>query len=110
VTWGEAHAAAVRYWFDKAREALASARSEEKAGRLSFALNRAYYAAFYGASAVLLQGGHRFAKHSGVRSAVHRHLIKEGLLSAEWGRFYDQLFEERQQGDYVELVASTGKR
>lgn len=101
----EASAAAVRYWLEKAREALASARSEEQAGRLSFALNRVYYAVFYAASATLLQKGHRFAKHSGVRSAVHRHLVKTGLLPAEWGRFYDRVFEERQQGDYVELVS-----
>lgn len=105
----EASAAAVRYWLDKAREALASARSEEQANRLSFALNRAYYAAFYAASALLLQRGHRFAKHSGVRSAVHRHLVKPGLLPTEWGRFYDRLFEERQQGDYVELVSFDGE-
>lgn len=44
-------------------------------------------------------------KHSGVRAAVHRDLVKTGLLSSDWGRFYDQLFQERQQGDYIEFVS-----
>lgn len=104
MTRDEATTKAVRYWLQKAREALASARDEAAAGRLTFAVNRCYYAAFYGASAVLLCLGHRFVKHSGTRAAVHRHLVKPGLLSADWGAFYNQLFQDRQEGDYTEFV------
>jgi hypothetical protein len=67
-------------------------------------VNRCYFAAFYAASAVLLDKGRRFVKHSGVRAAVHRDLVKTGLLSVELGQVYDRLFQERQLGDYVELV------
>jgi uncharacterized protein (UPF0332 family) len=49
--------------------------------------------------------GHRFSKQPGVRGAVHRHLVKTGSLSPEWGRFYDRLFQDRQQGDYIEFVS-----
>jgi uncharacterized protein (UPF0332 family) len=105
VTRDEASAEAVRYWLLKSAEALAAAEDEQRAGRLSFSVNRAYYAAFYAASAVLLKKGHRFARHSGVRAALHRHLVKPGLLPEAWGRFYDRLFEDRQQGDYVEFVS-----
>ena len=94
----------VRYWIQKAREALESARSEQKAHRLVFAVNRAYYACFYSASAVLLDRGERFSKHAGVRAAVHRSLVKPGKLEKEWGRFYDLIFNSRQRGDYQELV------
>jgi uncharacterized protein (UPF0332 family) len=92
------------YWMGKADAALASAASELVAVRLDFAVNRAYYACFYAASAVLLESGHKFVKHSGVRAAVHRHLVKAGMLEAPWGKAYDRLFEARQAADYLELV------
>lgn len=96
--------AIVHYWMEKARDALASAGSEFSAGRYSFAMNRAYYACFYAASAVLLNNKRRFSKHSGVRSAVHQYLVKTGQLQIEFGKIYDRLFENRQEGDYLELV------
>ena len=48
---------------------------------------------------------HSFKKHSGVRSAFHREIIKTGLLDIKWGKQYDQLFEDRQEGDYLELIS-----
>ena len=77
---------------------------EEQAGRFVFAVNRGYYACFYSASAVLFQEGERFSKHTGVRAAVHRSLIKTGRIDSSWGRFYDLIFNSRQRGDYQELV------
>lgn len=74
------------------------------AGRLSFSVNRIYYACFYVVSAVLLQEKLRFKKHSGVRAAFHQHPVKPGLVSGEHGKLYDELFEARQRGDYMELV------
>lgn len=100
----EQAAAATSYWLARAREALASARDEERAGRLAFAVNRCYFAVFYAASAVLLARGHRFVKHSGVRGAVHQQLVRPGLIPEAWGRFYDRLFEDRQESDYLEFV------
>lgn len=95
----------VRYWWSKAEESLASARREFEAGSELFAINRPYYAAFYGVSAALLDRRSSFKKHSGVRAAFHREFIKTGRLDAEWGRFYDRLYEDRQEGDYVALVS-----
>ncbi len=95
----------IKYWMEKAYESLQSARSEELAGRFVFAINRGYYACFYSASAVLLREGERFSKHTGVRAAVHRSLIRSGKIDPSWGRFYDLIFNSRQRGDYQELVA-----
>jgi uncharacterized protein (UPF0332 family) len=60
------------YWFQKAHESLESARSEYASGRLSFAVNRIYYACFYALSALL--------RHKGLRSALHRDLVKAGIV------------------------------
>lgn len=95
----------VRYWWSLAVESLASARRELEAGALIFAVNRLYYAVFYGVSAVLLERRLQFTKHTGVRAAFHKELIKTGVLDIEWGKFYDQLFEDRQEGDYIALIS-----
>lgn len=101
---GDARLAVMAYWMEKAYESLQSARSEQQAGRFVFAVNRGYYACFYSASAVLLGEGERFSKHTGVRAAIHRSLIKTGKIESSWGRFYDLIFNSRQRGDYQELV------
>jgi uncharacterized protein (UPF0332 family) len=98
-----ARRAVIEYWLRKADVSLESARSEYAAGRLDFSVNRIYYACFYAASAVLLGQGKKFVKHSGVRGAVHQDLVKPGLLDVKWGKIYDQIFENRQSGDYLEL-------
>lgn len=94
----------VKYWFEKARESIDAAQDEMKANRLSFAVNRIYYASFYAVSSVLLKENLEFKKHSGVRAALHRQLVKSGQISKEHGKLYDELFEARQRGDYIELV------
>ncbi|MEZ4526472.1 MAG: HEPN domain-containing protein [Desulfobacterales bacterium] len=94
----------IRYWMEKAYESLESAKSEQKAGRFSFAINRTYYACFYSASSVLMGLGKSFHKHTGVRSGIHRSLVKTGMINASQGKFYDLLFDSRQRGDYQELV------
>lgn len=96
---------AVRYWWGMAEESMAAARRELDAGSFSFAVNRLYYALFYAATAALLERRLSFTKHTGVRVALHREFIKTGLLDAEFGKLYDRLFEDRQEGDYVALVS-----
>lgn len=103
MTRDEAREQVVDYWMRKAHEALASARSESSAGRLDFTVNRAYYACFYSASAVLLRMGKKFVKHAGLRAAVHQDLVKTGKLDSRWGKVFDRIFENRQSADYVEL-------
>jgi len=78
-------AQAIRYWWAKAEESLRAARRELAAGDHGLAVNRAYYALFYGVSALLLDQGHKFRKHSGVRAAFNREIIKPGRLPKEHG-------------------------
>jgi uncharacterized protein (UPF0332 family) len=68
-------------------------------------MNRLYYASFYAVSALLMDHELSFKKHSGVRAAFHQHFVKPGLLERKWGKLYDQLFEDRQEGDYVVFVS-----
>lgn len=95
---------AVLYWWNKALESLKAARRELSAQGYTFAINRAYYALFYAVSALLLEEGRRFSKHSGVRAAFNRDIIRPGRLSRKHGELYNQLFRDRQEGDYVEFT------
>ncbi|MBW1949837.1 MAG: HEPN domain-containing protein [Deltaproteobacteria bacterium] len=96
--------AIVRYWFEKARESLESARDEYRSGRLSFAMNRIYYACFYALTGVFQDRNKTFKKHKGLRSALHRDLVKGGIIDAQWGKFFDEVFESRQRGDYMPIA------
>ena len=98
----------IGYWLEKSGESLSSAEDEMRANRLSFSVNRIYYACFYVVSAFLLQQGLQFKKHSGVRASFHKYLVKPGLVSLEQGKLYEELFEARQRGDYIELVQFEG--
>jgi len=69
-------------------------------GYADFAASRAYYAAFYAASALLLSAGRRFSRHTGVIAHIHRDYVKEGHLPVEAGRALDALSDLRRVGDY----------
>lgn len=106
MTQDEAKLEAARLWMEKAADALAAAR-QTMGTHPSASVNRAYYACFYAASAVLITMGHRFVKHAGVRSAIHKYLIREGRLPRQLGDEYDNLMKVRQQADYETLVSWT---
>jgi len=64
------------------------------------AASRAYYAAFYAASALLLKKNIDTTKHSGVIATIHRLFVKAGKLDKEQGKNLNWLFELRGVGDY----------
>jgi len=105
VTEQEARRAVVERLLEKAEQAVSSARQVLGAGDTGLATNRVYYACFYAASAVLLSRRLAFVKHTGVRGAIHRHLVRTGLLPPEMGRFYDAAFAERHEADYNAMAS-----
>jgi uncharacterized protein len=102
---GKQQNAVIQYWYEKAQESLASAKREFEAESLTFAMNRIYYAAFYAVSALLMSHNLSFKKHSGVRAAFHQKFVKSGPIETKWGKFYDRVFEDRQEGDYVVFIS-----
>jgi uncharacterized protein len=65
------------------------------------AVSRAYYAAFHAVTALFALRGRSFIKHSAVRAAVHKDLVKTGEWMAELGKDYDLVMSLRQTGDYA---------
>lgn len=60
----------VELW-QRADEALQATDTLLEAGFADFAVSRAYYAAFYAASALLLADGKMFRSHRGVLTLIH---------------------------------------
>lgn len=85
---------------ERAEESLRAAKELATAGFYDIAASRAYYAAFYAATAALLEEGLELSKHSGVVASVHQRLVNTGRLDKEHGRQLNWLFELRNVGDY----------
>jgi uncharacterized protein (UPF0332 family) len=95
----------VSYRLQRARETLADARILADASRWNPCVNRLYYACFYAVSALLVQEGLSSSKHTGLRSLFNRHFVKTNKVPKEKARIFNDLFERRQEGDYVDFVS-----
>ena len=97
-----------RLYINKAHEMLVVSNDNLASSHYSSACNRAYYAIFYAASALLFTKGFSYSKHSAVISAFRQHFIKTGEFDAKWSKAYEFIMSSRQLGDYdfsVEIEA-----
>ena len=90
----------LRQRLERSHEDLAWARGALERGEYRLTLNRACYAVFHLASAVLARIDVLRHRHSGVESAFHEHLIKPGYIEPEYGQFYREAREWRENADY----------
>jgi uncharacterized protein (UPF0332 family) len=88
--------------WDRARLTLSTARFVLDKDPFT-AASRAYYAAFYAISALFALENRAFRKHTAVRAALHRDLIRAGRLPPEIGHAYDYLMDARDDADYGEV-------
>lgn len=94
------HADEIAANLDRAEKSIQAARALAAEEYYDFAASRAYYAAFYAATAVLLSEDLELSKHSAVIAAIHQHFVKTEKLSKEQGKALNWLFELRSIGDY----------
>ncbi len=80
---------------ERARTNLDAAKELLEKEYYDIAASRAYYAAFYSASALLLRENIDTNKHSGVIALIHQHFVKTGKLDKEQGKNLNWLFELR---------------
>jgi len=98
----------VLYRMTRANETLEDARILAKAERWIACVNRLYYACFYAVSALLVRDDLSSSKHAGVRSLFNRHYVRTGKIPKDLARIYNDLFERRQEGDYIDFVRFQG--
>jgi uncharacterized protein (UPF0332 family) len=97
--------ALVSHTFGKADDAIIQADALLVIDQHFGAVNRAYYAVFYAALAILLTKGLGSSKHSGVLALFDREFVKTQEVDKKWSKMYHMLFELRAAGDYAKLTA-----
>ncbi len=66
--------------------------------------SRAYYAAFHAVTALFALKNQEFTKHTALRAAVHRDLVKTQIWPVSLGADFDFLMDMREIGDYGGLT------
>jgi uncharacterized protein (UPF0332 family) len=91
----------IQYRLESARGMLHDARVlKENGGSPVSVVNRAYYAVFYAALALLVTVDVEPGKHSGVLAKFDELFIREGVFPKEMSRILHHAFDMRQAGDY----------
>jgi len=93
-----------KYRLEKAQNTLSDAKKYIENATPESTVNRIYYAMFYAVNALLIVNGLSSSKHSGVRAILNRKFVNEGLIKKELGKFYSEMFDNRQEGDYKDFV------
>ncbi|MBI5362667.1 MAG: HEPN domain-containing protein [Planctomycetes bacterium] len=65
------------------------------------AASRAYYSAFHAVPTLFSVRGVLFRKHEAVEAAVHRDLVRAGIVPSRFGEDYAGLRQSRMRGDYA---------
>jgi len=90
-----------RLYMENAQEMLDVAGENLRNDHGSSACNRAYYAIFYAASALLYSKGKSYGKHSAVLAAFRQHFIKTGEFDKKWSDDYEFIMDSRHTADYA---------
>ena len=100
----------VALYVEHAQQMLQVADHNLADGFYGSAINRAYYAIFYAANALLATQGLSRSKHSGVIAAFRQHFVKPGLVEVEYGKAYGRVMDDRHTSDYdVEATIEPGR-
>lgn len=90
----------IKSMIKKSEEKLVTAKIDFDNDRFDDSVSRAYYAIFHIISAVLLSKGLHFSSHAQVIGAFNKEFIKSGIFPSSFTRMIQNIFEERQVGDY----------
>lgn len=94
----------VEYRTNRAKETFNEVKTLIENEFWNTAVNRLYYSCYYIVSALLIMNEIKAQTHSGVRQLFGLHFIKTGKISRELGKFYSDLFDKRQTGDYDDFI------
>lgn len=94
----------VKYRIKKARETFNEVGLHVENELWNTAVNRLYYACYYAVISLLIDKDIKAQTHSGVRQMFGLHFVKSGIIDKESGKFYTDIFDLRQTGDYDDYI------
>ena len=96
----------VALYVEHAQQMLQVAKHNLADGFYASAINRAYYAIFYAANALLATKGLSRSKHSAVIATFRQHFVKPGLIGEDYSDIYGRVMDDRHKADY-DIIEST---
>jgi uncharacterized protein (UPF0332 family) len=94
----------IKYRADRSVETLKEAKAMIDNGFWNASVNRIYYSCFYAVSALLLLKSVETGSHKGIRQMFGLHFVQKGIVSKDDGRFFSDLYDRRQTGDYDDFI------
>jgi len=94
----------VSYRIARARETFHEVNLHIENKLWNTAINRLYYACYYAVTALLVNNDIKAQTHAGVRQMFGLHFVKTGIVDIELGKFFSELFDMRQTGDYEDYI------
>jgi uncharacterized protein (UPF0332 family) len=91
----------------KAEEAQKMAEFAIENNYWNSAASELYYTCFYLITALFEKNNITVHTHSGAKTLLALHFVKEGKIELRWGKLFSDLFNRRQTGDYHDLVFLT---
>jgi uncharacterized protein (UPF0332 family) len=95
----------IKYRINRSLETIIEAEFLIKNGFWNAAVNRIYYSCYYMVSGMLLKKTIETNSHKGIRQMFGLHFVQTGLVPKEDGRFFSDLCDRRQSGDYDDFVS-----
>ena len=96
--------ALIEYRTNRSIETLNEAKTMINNRFWNASVNRIYYSCYYIVSALLIIKSIETSSHKGIRQMFGLHFVQSGLVSKDDGRFFSDLYDRRQTGDYDDFV------
>lgn len=94
----------IKYRFQRAKDTLSEVDILVNNKLWNTSVNRLYYACYYAVIALLISKKINAQTHAGVRQMFGLHFVKTGMIDKELGKFYSDIFDKRQAGDYDDFI------
>ena len=97
----------IKYRISRAKDTLDEVNILAQNKFWNTAVNRIYYACYYAVNALFVKHGLFPHTHSRVRQMFGLHFIKTDIFDKEMGRFFSDMYDKRQTGDYDDFIIYT---
>jgi uncharacterized protein (UPF0332 family) len=97
----------IRYRISKAKDTLQEVNLHVENELWNTAVNRLYYACYYAVSGLLIDKNINTKSHKGIRQMFGLHFVKPGLIDKSLAKFFTDLYDLRQTGDYEDFIEFT---
>lgn len=94
----------VHYRLERAKSTIKEVEIHIQNELWNTAINRLYYACYYAVIALLISKEIATQTHAGARQMFGLHFIKTNLIDKNIGKFYTDIYDKRQTGDYGDFI------